>query len=193
MTVLNPSSIPSQSRLPASRRDQSGVALLVALVMLLLITLIGLAAARTQTLESRLNANQANREIALQQAEAALRYAESIAGTYATPTAFMSNTGGLFYVTQPFTAPPEYECINTWSNYAGDTACGSRAATAVAYTNDLLPFGSASYIIELLPQTPCYGCPVVMGQVAQVWPYRITANGVGGDGTSTVRVQSIYH
>ena len=56
---------------------QSGAALIVALVMLLISTMIGLASIRSATLSERMTANMYDRSIAYQAAEAALRAGEA--------------------------------------------------------------------------------------------------------------------
>ena len=55
---------------------QRGVALVVALVLLVVATLIGLAGIRGTTLQERMSANMYDRSLAFQRAEAALRDAE---------------------------------------------------------------------------------------------------------------------
>jgi type IV pilus assembly protein PilX len=57
-------------------RAQRGVALIVALVLLVVATLIGLAGVRTTNLQERMTANMYDRSLAFQRAEAALRAAE---------------------------------------------------------------------------------------------------------------------
>lgn len=57
--------------------QQSGAALVVALVMLLISTMIGLASIRSTTLSERMTANMYDRSLAYQGAEAALRAGEA--------------------------------------------------------------------------------------------------------------------
>ena len=57
-------------------RRQRGVALVVALVLLLVATIVGLAASRGTLLQERMSANSYDRSLAFQRAEAALRAAE---------------------------------------------------------------------------------------------------------------------
>ena len=59
-----------------ARRDQQGVALIVSLVLLLVATLIGLAAVRSTSLQEHMSANMYDRSLAFQRAESALRAAE---------------------------------------------------------------------------------------------------------------------
>jgi type IV pilus assembly protein PilX len=58
------------------RRGQRGVALVVALILLVVATLIGLAASRGSVLQERMAANTYDRSLAFQRSEAALRAAE---------------------------------------------------------------------------------------------------------------------
>jgi type IV pilus assembly protein PilX len=72
MSALAPT---SRSTTPA-RTAQRGVALVIALILLVIGTLIGLAAIRNTTLQERMSANMYDRSLAFQRAEAALRAAE---------------------------------------------------------------------------------------------------------------------
>lgn len=71
------SSNANRRRNHAPHRAQRGVALVVALVLLLVATLIGLAGVRGTTLQEHMSANMYDRSIAFQRAEAALRAAEA--------------------------------------------------------------------------------------------------------------------
>lgn len=67
----------TRRRQPGSYKNaQRGVALVVALVLLLVATLIGLAGIRGTNLQERMSANMYDRSLAFQRAEAALRDAE---------------------------------------------------------------------------------------------------------------------
>lgn len=59
----------------ASPRRQRGAALMIALILLIVITLVGLAAIGTTLLQNKMASNQYDREIAFQAAEAGLRVA----------------------------------------------------------------------------------------------------------------------
>lgn len=65
-----------RSNPPLMRGGQRGVALVVALVLLLVATLIGLASVRGTNLQERMTANMYDRSLAFQRAESALRAAE---------------------------------------------------------------------------------------------------------------------
>jgi type IV pilus assembly protein PilX len=66
---------PTGSRALSAHR-QRGVALLIALVLLVVATLIGLAASRGTMLQERMSGNTYDRSLAFQRAESALRAAE---------------------------------------------------------------------------------------------------------------------
>ncbi|MBL6750110.1 MAG: hypothetical protein ISP90_06280 [Nevskia sp.] len=177
----------SPSRIPY-RRAQSGAALLVALVMLLIITLIGVSAARTQTLQVRMAANVHNRHIALQAAEGALRWAEGNL-LQAVYTSFESNANGLYNVDQNV-ATPYYKTV-TWS---------SSSTSVISYTGPSLPSDNYAqaplFIVERLPKVVGTGYSISVdqsGSVPSLDVFRVTAQATGGDGTATVTLQSVFH
>lgn len=62
-------------------RTQRGVSLVIVLILLLIMTLLGLAVLRSTLLEERMTANLTDRSLSFQAAEAALREAEALAAT----------------------------------------------------------------------------------------------------------------
>ena len=73
------SQAPSHRRQPAMAA-QRGIALAVVLILLVVITLLALAALRGTVLEERMSTSVADRGLAFQAAEAALREGEALAG-----------------------------------------------------------------------------------------------------------------
>jgi Tfp pilus assembly protein PilX len=177
------------------RTRQAGVALIVALIMLLLITLIGLAAARTQTMEMRMTVNSQNRELAVQSAEAALRFAEDgfASGIY---TDFSGNIPGLYQFNGLSSSQPAYLCIPGWLNYVAADCAGTAYQTVAPGPPALgASIQTAGVVLEQLPPVAKPGNTIGFNQPNKQPPQvviRITAQGYGGDGTSTVRLQSIY-
>ena len=97
------------------RRQQSGIALVVVLIMVLLVTGLGITAVRTLILQERMASNSFDRNLALQSAERTLRIAEAIAlAQKRTPVA--PNSG----------FPPDPAGILN-GNYVG--ACASASGT----------------------------------------------------------------
>jgi type IV pilus assembly protein PilX len=179
--------------------QQRGVVLFVALILLLILSLLGVTAARMQTTEERMARNEDNRQIGAQAAEAALRAAETglTMGVYAAAQ-FSSNTNGL-YELNPSTGSVLYgPPVFNWST----------AGAAITYspTNALNPMPALSslptaaqspqYIIENLPAVAMPGDSINQVQYAAptspVTVYRVTANGVGADSSTTTILQSIF-
>lgn len=86
----------TRQALPRFPRFQSGASLLVVLILLLIMTLLGLAVLRSTSLEERMSANLRDRSLSFQSAEAALREGEQLAaGTAAPPAAGTGCVSGL--------------------------------------------------------------------------------------------------
>jgi len=83
-------------RMLESGRDQRGSILIVSLMMLLMLTLMGLAALQTTTLEEKMAGNASEQGSAFQGAEEALRFAEAEIKS--------STTGGRFTTKYPGSA-----------------------------------------------------------------------------------------
>ena len=167
--------IPSRRR--PSRRER-GVVLVISLLMLLVLTLIGVAATRSTTLEERMTANQRDAEVAFQAAEAGLRNGESVLQA-ASPGDF-DNTNGLYDDTATIT----YDTAN-WD----DTDTRSYEGTL-----DPAPDSPPRFFIVKTSQTS-----VAPGQslaadapVPSANYYYIYARGVGLSDTTYVYLESVY-
>ncbi len=177
---------------------QRGFVLIVALVLLLILTILGLAAAQSTSLEERMAGNARNRDMAFQAAEAALRAAESCLSTgLAICTSFSNNANGT-YLFDPTNPPPPstlttplWEVNGFWSNPANvlsySTITGSNLPQ-VALQPEI--------IIEELPAVAAPGGNIGQQQFGGGSPtiqlYRITAFGTGGDNSATAMLQSVY-
>jgi type IV pilus assembly protein PilX len=180
---------------PALPHKQRGAILFVALVMLFILTLIGITAARLQTSEESMARNDQNHQLAIQSAEAALRSAESSIwnGLY-TPADFASNANGLFELgTEVSTgAGTSYADTIDWNN-PGTTA---RTYTGPALSAVPTPASPAQVIIESLPPVARAGeplCSASYGSSQACTVYRVTAHAQGGDSTASATLQSIFH
>jgi type IV pilus assembly protein PilX len=169
-----------------SRSTQSGVVLFVALILLLILSLIGVTAARLQTVEERMARNEDNHQLAEQAAEAALRSAEGglLSGIYAN---FAANTNGLYELT------PSAGSIASSVNWNSGTAVLPYTGPALAS----VPTGAQQpkFLIENLPAVAMPGESINDVQYAApttpVTVYRVTAMGQGADSTSTTTIQSV--
>ncbi len=164
----------------AQRQPQQGVALIIALVLLVIMTLLGLSAMRTVSLEERMTGHTYDRSLSFQSAEAALREAESWAEankpTPATGTA--CNSDGVC-------GAPAATATNRW---ADSSFSGWKTATAVVSGSNSV---STQYFIEYLGNTfPCV--PNDLTQSSDCKRYRITARSNAGSDRASVMLQSIY-
>ncbi len=141
---------------PAAQR---GVALVVVLILLLVMTLLGLVALRNTLFEERMTANQTDRSYGFQAAEGAMRQAEgTITNTFATACAppTVDCGGGLYVVKMgggtvtPIalpgdTDPERWNTAATWAGASSQLATLNLGATPVT--------DQPRYIIERLWNT----------------------------------------
>lgn len=200
------------ARLHRSRRP-TGIALITAVIMLLVITLLALGGARLALDTKRSTRNQRDFEIAYQAAEAALYDAEiDIQGAVAAksrssifapdkPVGFLAggcNTGTA--APSPYlglcdtfsgTGEPIWNTID-WTAATGNSTVEYGTFTGRQYPtgSGLTPARKPRYLIELLPDSSNGGS--ASNDAAKRYLYRITAIGFGPNDTTRAMVQSIY-
>jgi type IV pilus assembly protein PilX len=189
-----------RSNMSQNRRSkQTGIVLFVALILLVILSLLGVTAARMQTVEERMARNEDNRQTGAQAAEAALRNAEGgiLAGIYST---FSANANGLYELN------PSAGSVASGAGVSGISWQTAGAATVLSYTGPTntgpnlssIPAGAQApkYVIESLPPVAVPGESINQVQYAApttpVAVYRVTANGQGADQTSSTTLQSIF-
>ncbi|MGA9851438.1 MAG: PilX N-terminal domain-containing pilus assembly protein [Gammaproteobacteria bacterium] len=183
--------MPNQSSIspPAA---QHGFVLVVALILLLVLTLLGLAAAQSTSLEERMSGNARNQDMALQAAEAGLRAGESCLNAgLSVCSNFGGDTGGTYLFDQ--SAPPTTPLWKTvdWSDAASVLSYSTVTASDIPSVAT-----QPQIIIEQMPPVAApggnLGAQQFGGGAPTIQLYRITALGTGGDSTSTVMLQSMY-
>jgi type IV pilus assembly protein PilX len=118
-------------RLPrrAHKHAEHGVALVVALVLLVVATLIGLAGIRATSLQERMSANMYDRSLAFQRAESALRAAErAITGEWRIAVLGgqdCSVTTGTLCTSMPAAADPAWRSVDSPYNVNNDKTPGT--------------------------------------------------------------------
>lgn len=173
---------------------QRGVALVMALVFLMLLTLLGVTSMGTSSLEEKMASNTRDRNLAFQAAETALLTAETWLSTKTSePTPWPDTTKGLYtpatgntpvwddtsisWTTS--TALISYPCTADDSTQSIASSCTSGGRTSLSGVAT-----QPKYIIEK------------MGPVDSAVPttiaYRITARGTGGSNAAVVMLQSTY-
>ena len=182
----------------SERSRQQGAVLYIALILLLILTILGVAAARLQTGEAVMARNDHNHQLALQAAEAALRNVEiNLAdGTWSIPQ-FAANANGLYVLSTEVQGPGASSIADTinWNlAYPGPNPA------AMTYTGPALSNAPTSpvltqVIIEDLPPVARAGDPLCTpsNQTQSCAVYRVTAHAVGGDASASATVQSIIH
>lgn len=119
------------------RMAQQGVALIIALVLLVVITLMGLAGMQNTTLQERMSGNMYDRSLAMQAAEAALRAAEAAISANANVGIDCTDEGANLCTTIP---------DDTFTGTGG-----SWTAVGAAYVvNEGSSIGSAQYHIQIV-------------------------------------------
>ncbi len=172
-------------------QSQRGVALAVVLILLLIMTLLGLAAMRGTLMQERMTASQTDRSLSFQAAEAALREGEQVAtGKPTLPGNGVLGSGcanGLCAIPDP-NASPVWLDSTVWA-----------AAPSVTQTTFGGKTATPKYIIELLADNiPSKGSCTTSGDVSPgsgctgtESRYRITARSDAAD-RAEVMLQSIY-
>lgn len=185
------------------RSRQQGAVLYISLILLIILTILGVVAARLQTGEAVMARNDHNHQLALQSAEAALRDAEiNLAiGNWSIPQ-FAANSNGLYVLSteaeggvailpQPGSIADQ---INWNANYPAPNP------NALTYTGAALSNAPASpiltqIVIENLPPVARAGDPLCTpsNQTQSCAVYRVTAHAVGADASASATLQSIIH
>jgi type IV pilus assembly protein PilX len=172
------------------RRRSAGVALFISLVLLLMLTIIGVSAVQSTSLEVRMARNDHDSLLAFQAAESALRDAEDqLEGITAIVNFTDAGTNGLWTVAD-LGDPPRWEDPNVWDD--------AQSLSVVAPTNVPGVAGDPRYIIEhaatVIREENAYQIDDPYGQSAsdRIEVFRITARGIGGTEQSRVMLQSTY-
>lgn len=161
---------------------ERGIALITSLILLVVMTLLGLAAIRGTTQEERMAGHNYSRSLAFQATESALRATEELVETKKpTPSAGCSVVSGLMSC-----APPAASDTPRWQN------------SSFTSWQDLSAVGSGTlavtpqYFVEYLGSTfPCL--PGDPSSTDTCKRYRITArSNDGSNGQTSVMLQSLY-
>jgi len=167
---------------------QSGIALFISLVLLLVLTIIGVSSVQITSLEVRMTRNEHDAMLAFQAAESALRDAEAQIETITTTTVFTDSGNSGLYNVAPLGDAEHWHASDAW-----DAANSVQAATTVDGV-----FSAPRYIIEhvasVLREDNAYQQedPYAASASDRIEMFRITARGVGGSVNARVLLQSSY-
>ncbi len=172
-------------------QSQRGVALAIVLILLLVMTLLGLASLRGTLMEERMSANQVDRSLSFQAAEAALREGEAVAaGKPTMPGNGVLGSGctnGLCAIPDPANTTPVWLDSTVWTtaptavvDLGGKTASPQYIVELLA--DNVPPKGSCTTSGDVSPDAECSGTER---------RYRITARSDAAD-RAQVMLQSIF-
>lgn len=171
---------------------QSGMVLIISLIMLLLLTLIATTGMQTSSLEEKMAGNLRDRNIAFQAAESALRDAEwdikpinpppAAARDISSITLFVADCGA----STTASTTDDGLCYNGPAGYSTSiwTTANMTAAPSVAYGR----FTGATVIPNLSAQ-PRY---LIEGFFGQTY-YRITVRAQGANANTVVWLQEVFN
>lgn len=161
---------------------QRGVALIISLILLVIATLLGLAAIRGITQEERMAGQSYSRSLAFQATESALRQVETMVESLKpTPTASCSDSSGVMTCPPPLaSATPRWE-DTSFADWTDLTAVGTGTLAV-----------TPQYFVEYLGSNyPCDPEDIVNNVICK--RYRITARSAERGGSVTaVMLQSVY-
>ena len=178
-----------------SRRRQSGISLVIVMIFLVILSILGITAMQGSTLSSRIARNEADRNLAFQAAEAAVRDAEL-------------DIKGLRFdnaVCVPASAGCRTERINRGDNFLADCTNGLCDSRPPAYTSTIAVWeitskwasggGSVAYgtytaapSLPTVSQQPRYLLEYF--QMGDAAVYRITAIGYGANSSTQIMLQT---
>lgn len=172
--------------------SQKGAVLIVGLIMVLLMTIVGLAAIRGSGLQEAMAGNMRDRNIAFQAAEAGLREGEDYLEDHLSTLSFDGTTTGLY---RNLSDPGNNsEPVDQWSSSDWSSA------TAITSGLTLQPMGASEplYLIEKLDVVLAAGADggaidyASQLEAEEVEFFRLTSRGLGLSTNSQAIVQSTY-
>lgn len=170
-----------------NKKRQSGVVLVISLIMLLLLTIIGVTAMRVTGLEEKMAGNSKDQNVAFQASEVSLRDSEAwIASRVTKPEANATGSNGVWTLNS---MDPTANAISWWQESTRDQAWWQANA---------LPYGAALSVVSTTPYSLIehkqYVADTLLLGTTNVQDgltyYQVTARGTGGNNLSKVLLQS---
>jgi type IV pilus assembly protein PilX len=167
---------------------QQGIVMVVSLLFLLILTIIGVTAMNSSTLEERMSGNLRDRNLAFQAAESALR-----AGEIALRATLVNPPTAAYGCTDKYVCP-----LLTSDLSSGASAWNGDRAVEVTGTTLAGVASSPKYIIEVITPVPQVKAGYLLAPGSSLTAanaecyYRITARGIGGAASTTAVLQSTF-
>lgn len=167
--------------------NEKGAVLITGLILLLVLTLLGVAALQGTTLQERMAGNLEQQDLAFQAAEAGLRDAEAFLNNTVVLPAF-NNNGGYYQPAAVGSAP-------RWQTVDWNAAPGNYLTYQAGDLGNPPPYPLPRYIIEFMAEVDISGSDSLkFAPAADDTPgiFRISSRGVSPNGRSTVILQSTF-
>lgn len=166
---------------PTIQNNARGFALVVALIILVLMTILGITAIRMITAEEQMASNTYDRSLAFQATESALKAIEVLVESEKpTPSAGCAVVGSLMACAAPTNNSTPRWLDTTFTSWTNSTAVGTGSLAV-----------TPQYFVEYLGNT--FACrPGDASDPNSCKRYRITARTNGSGNRATVMLQSIY-
>jgi type IV pilus assembly protein PilX len=163
---------------------ERGAVLVIALILLLVVTVLGVTGMRSTLLEERMTGNTQDMNVAFQAAEAALREGEELLRQPELPA--FDGSSGLYQ-------PADAAGLPLWETLDWSSLLEVREYAGLAGAPGSLGRAGGRYFIEELPRVATPGESLAAdAPVDDASFYRVTARGVGTAGAATVMLQSTY-
>lgn len=182
-----------------AHRYQNGVALVLTLTILLILTLIGVASIQTTSMQERMSRNFRDANMAFQAAEAAIAEAETYIERISTIDSFPEEpdiedalseacSAGLCTSTDGRSRWQQSNGVVDWSD----------SSTYIESTTVLGSQAQSKYVVEYVAKVDIEQDTLNIGNVGEGGTsgrshvFRVTARGIGGTTESTSMIQSLY-
>ena len=167
------------------RQGSRGVALFISLVLLLMLTIVGVSAVQTTTLEVRMARNEHDGMLAFQAAELALRDGEAAVDALAGIEGFVDSGANGLWTLAPPDQVPRWQLPGVWGT---DSSATVAAPTPVGVGRGQPPPRFMIEHLTSMPQSAVDG--ESPGQTVTI--FRVTARGVGATENTVTMLQSTY-
>jgi len=185
-------------------QKQNGAALITSLIFLVILTMLGFSASRSVFMQQLLSRNFSDQRLAIQAAEAALKYAESCirnsdGNPFDTPASVVASCTGIGAANSLPTAPYDSTSLSAatsafWltrgTQYGTLNGGNFTGAPALTLPNGISFSSQPRYVIALTNFFDCL--PIGDPDTTQSCLYQITAWGTGINANTQKVVQSIF-
>ncbi len=169
------------------RRHNRGIALFISLVLLLMLTIVGVSAVQTTTLEVRMARNEHDSMLAFQAAELALRDGEATLDNLVPVESFVSSGVAGLWTVADMDEPQRWDLPGVWEDGSSRSVVAPTRVSAVSGQRQ--PRFMIEYLTTL-SVSEAGEADELLGEQLEV--FRITARGEGATEHAVARLQSTY-